>query len=139
MEYPGIPLDPSWEVEFTVGERGISDTEFALVAEVTEGSVVTSIDRILCVILTYFKDLSVYPNPTDDYLRIRYRHLKSQDVTAELVDLTGKTKWEEDLQTGYNGSLDIDIRDLEAGLYILRFYDRTSRNENVVSYRIVVK
>ena len=139
VEYPGIPLDPTAEVEFTVGEQGISDTEFALIAEVTEAGVVTTLDRVLGVILTYFKDLRVYPNPTEDYIRVRYRHLKSREVSAELVDLSGKRKWSQELEDGYEGKLDIDIQDLETGIYLLRFYDRNSRNENVVTYRVMVR
>ena len=139
VEYPGIPLDPDAEVQFEVGEQGISDTEFSLSAFASEEGVEVEITRILGVILTYFKDLEVYPNPSTDRLNIQYRHLKSADVTAELVDLTGQTKWSQELQNGYNGNLTIDVSEYPAGIYILRFYDRTSRNENVVSYRVIKK
>ncbi len=137
VEYPGIPLDPNAEVEFEVGEQGISDTEFSLVAFASEDGVEVEIDRILGLILTYFKDLEVYPNPSSDDLNIRYRHLKSADVTAELVDLTGQIKWSQDLQNGYNGNLTIDVSEYPAGIYILRFYDRNSKNEHVVGYRVL--
>ncbi len=139
VEYPGIPLDPDAEVQFEVGEQGISDTEFSLSAFASEEGVEVEITRILGVILTYFKDLEVYPNPSTDRLNIQYRHLKSTDVTAELVDLTGQEKWGQELQNGYNGNLTIDVSEYPAGIYILRFYDRNSRNENVVSYRVIVK
>ena len=139
VEYPGIPLDASSFVEFEVGELGISDTEFSLNAFATEDGVEVTIERVLGLILTYFKDLSVYPNPVEDAIKIRYRHLKSSDVRAELVDLSGQVEWSKDLRTGYDGSLEVDVRELSAGIYILRFYDRKSRNENVVSYRVVVK
>ena len=137
VEYPGIPLDPDAEVQFEVGEQGISDTEFSLSAFASEGGVEIEIERILSIILTYFKDLEVYPNPLSDKLSIRYRHLKSANVTAEIVDLSGQTKWSKDLQNGYDGDLTIDVSDYAEGIYVLRFYDRNSRNENVVSYRIV--
>ena len=58
-------------------------------------------------------------------------------MTAEIVDLSGQTKWSKDLQNGYDGDLTIDVSDYAEGIYVLRFYDRNSRNENVVSYRIV--
>ncbi len=139
VEYPGIPLDPEAEVEFEVGEQGISDTEFSLSAFATEGGVEISIDRILGLILTYFKDLEVYPNPSSDDLNIRYRHLKSKNITAELVDLTGQTKWSQDMQHGFDGELTIDVSEYPEGVYILHFYDRNSRDEHVVSYRILIK
>ncbi|MEL6393859.1 MAG: hypothetical protein AAFR97_14015, partial [Bacteroidota bacterium] len=115
VEYPGIPLDPSAEVQFEVGELGISDTEFSLSAFATEGGVEVDIQRILGLILTYFKDLEVYPNPSTDKVKVRYRHLKSANVTAELVDLTGKKKWSQDLRNGYDGELTIDVSDYTEG------------------------
>jgi len=139
VEYPGIPLDQSSFVEFEVGELGISDTDFSLSAFASDEGLVVTIERVLGVILTYFKDLSVYPNPADEEIKIRYRHLKSENVVAELVDLSGKLRWNQALRNGYDGALEIDVRNLTEGIYILRFYDETSRNENVVSYRIVVK
>lgn len=138
VEYPGIPLDESSFVQFEVGEQGISDTEFSLTAFASEDGLVVTIERVLGVILEYFKDLKVYPNPSDEFVNIRYRHLKSRDVTAQLVDLSGNTMWSEDLQSGFDGYLKIDVSDFTGGIYILRFYDRTSRNENVMSYRIFV-
>ena len=139
VEYPGIPLDDSSFVEFEVGEAGISDTDFKLEAFATENGIEVSIDVVLGVILDYFKDLAIYPNPADKGLFIKYRHLKSRNVTAQLVDITGSVKWTRDLTSGYNGDIEIDVRDMKDGVYILYFYDRESRNENVVSYRVIVQ
>lgn len=58
---------------------------------------------------------------------------------AELVDLSGNTKWSTDLKNGYNGSIDIDVSDYPEGIYILRFLDKESKNENVVTYRILIR
>jgi hypothetical protein len=74
-----------------------------------------------------------------EHLNIRYRHLKSSDVTAELVDLAGNVKWSMEMRYGYDGDLEIDVSDFKEGIYILRFYDRQSPKDNVVSYRIMVR
>ncbi|MEM6642365.1 MAG: FG-GAP-like repeat-containing protein, partial [Bacteroidota bacterium] len=63
VEYPGIPLDPEADVKFTVGEFGISDTEFALSAFTTPNGIEIDLSRVLGVVFEYFKDLKVYPNP----------------------------------------------------------------------------
>ena len=139
VEYPGIPLDDSSFVEFVVGEEGVSDTDFKLAAFATEDGVEISIEAVLGIILEYFKDLQIYPNPSREYLNIRYRHLKSGDVTAQLVDLAGNTKWSHDLRNGFEGELKVDVSDYEEGIYILRFYDRESPKDNVVSFRIIVR
>ncbi|MFK7954050.1 MAG: T9SS type A sorting domain-containing protein [Ekhidna sp.] len=138
VEYPGIPLDEAAFVEFEVGEAGISNTDFKLEAFASENGIEVTIDVVLGVILDYFKDLQIYPNPSSENLNISYRHLKSRDVVAELVDLSGNTKWSQDLNSGFNGNLRIDVSAFEHGVYLLRFYDRTSRNENVVTYRVMV-
>ncbi|WP_436514338.1 LamG-like jellyroll fold domain-containing protein [Ekhidna sp. To15] len=139
VEYPGIPLDESSFVQFDVGEAGVSDTDFKLQAFATEDGVEVTIEAVLGVILEYFKDLEIYPNPSSEYLNIRYRHLKSNDVVAQLVDLAGNTMWSEDLRNGFDGQLRIDVADFEEGIYILRFYDRESPQDNVVSFRVIVK
>lgn len=139
VEYPGIPLDESAFVQFEVGEAGISDTDFKLEAFASEEGIEITIVRILGVILDYFKNLEVYPNPTTDWLKVSYRHLKSSNVRAEIVDLSGKNKWSMDLKNGFDGSIDIDVSDYQEGAYILRFYDRENAAENVVSYRIIIQ
>lgn len=138
VEYPGIPLDESAFVQFEVGEAGISDTEFKLLAFATADGIEVSIERVLGIILDYFKDLKVYPNPSTDWLNVSYRYLNSRDVRAEIVDMAGNTKWATDLSRGYNGSLKIDVSDFAEGIYFLRFYDRKSKNENVVTYRVLI-
>ena len=139
MEYPGIPLDQSASVEFEVGEAGVSDTDFKLQAFATEDGIEITIEAVLGVILEYFKDLQIYPNPSSEFLNVSYRHLKSNDVTAQLVDLAGNTKWSADLQNGFDGQIKIDVSEFSEGVYILRFYDRENPKDNVVSYRVMVR
>ncbi|MEM6642511.1 MAG: T9SS type A sorting domain-containing protein [Bacteroidota bacterium] len=139
VEYPGIPVDPNADVAFTVGEFGISDTEFSLVAFATESGVEVVIDRILGFKVDHFKDLLVYPNPAEEEVFIEYRYLRSSEVVAELVDLTGQIKWQEPLTQGYDGAYKMKVNDYAPGIYILRFYQDGTRNEAIGSMRIVVK
>ncbi|MEM7298176.1 MAG: T9SS type A sorting domain-containing protein, partial [Bacteroidota bacterium] len=139
VEYPGIPLDESAFVEFEVGEAGVSETDFALTAFASEDGIQVSIEEVLGVILEYFKNLEVYPNPTTDWLKVRYRHLKAESVSAQLVDVSGNEKWASDLRTGFDGEINIDVSGLPSGVYLLRFYDRESRDENVMTYRVVIR
>ncbi|GAB4240337.1 MAG: hypothetical protein Tsb0034_16740 [Ekhidna sp.] len=138
VEYPGIPLNDASSVQFEVGEAGVSDTDFKLTAFATEDGIEVSIERVLGIILEYFKDLKVYPNPSNEHLNISYRHLKSQEVTAQLVDLSGNTKWSHEMQNGFDGNLKIDVSTYPEGIYLLRFYDRGSPSENVVTFRVLV-
>ena len=139
VEYPGIPLDDSAFVQFEVGEAGVSDTDFKLQAFASEDGIEVTIEAVLGVILEYFKNLEIYPNPSREFLNIRYRHLKSKDVTAQLMDLSGNTKWSQDLRNGFDGQLSIDVTNFEEGVYILRFFDREDPQGNVVSFHVIVK
>ncbi|SNS48843.1 Repeat domain-containing protein [Ekhidna lutea] len=139
VEYPGIPLDESSFVQFEVGEEGISDTDFKLEAFVTEDGVQVSIERVLGLILEYFKNLQVYPNPTADVIKMQYRHLKDKDVAAQLVDLSGNVLWTKDIRSGYEGYEEIDVSAYREGIYMLHIYDKEDRNGHVVSYRIIVR
>lgn len=139
VEYPGIPLTDEDGVEFEVGESGISDTEFKLEAFVTEEGIEVTIENVLGVILDYFKDLEVYPNPADDLLNVKYRHLKAKNVAAQLVDVTGQVLWTTDMKEGFDGTLGIDVSSYENGVYLLHFYDKESREDQVVTYQIIVR
>ncbi|WP_420317120.1 Ig-like domain-containing protein [Ekhidna sp.] len=138
VEYPGIPIDESSFVQFEVGEQGISDTDFKLEAFATEDGIEITIDRVLGLILSYFKNLKVYPNPADDVVKIQYRHLKSKDVSAQLVDLSGNIMWSNEIQSGFDGYQEIDVSNLSEGIYMLHIYDHSDAKGTVVSYRIIV-
>ena len=139
VEYPGIPLSESAQVEFEVGEAGVSDTDFRLQAFANEEGIEVSIERVLGLILSYFKNLQVYPNPTSDILKVKYRHLKDESVKAQLVDVSGHVMSSFDVKNGFDGYHEIDLSKFSKGIYILHIYDSEDRNGTVVSYRIVVK
>ncbi len=139
VEYPGIPLDESAQVEFTVGEEGISDTDFKLEAFATEDGIEVNIERVLGLILTYFKDLKVYPNPTTDLVKIKYRHLKAEHVRAQIVDIAGNEITSLDIKNGFDGYHEIDVSSYSEGIYLLHIYDTEDPEGSVVSYRIIVK
>lgn len=139
VEYPGIPLDESSFVEFEVGEEGISENEFKLAATVSENGIVVELIEELGVINKYFKDLLIYPNPSSDLLNISYRHLTTSEVSVQLVDITGAVLYQEDLRKGYDRDLSLNVKDYPEGIYLLRFYDKASREKNMMSYRIMVQ
>jgi hypothetical protein len=139
VEYPGIPLDESSFVQFDVGEAGISENEFKLAATISETGIFVELIEELGVINKYFKDLLIYPNPSNDLLNISYRHLTTDAVSVQLLDVSGAVLYEADLSKGYDRDLHLDVGDYKEGMYILRFYDKASREKNMMSYRIIVK
>ena len=139
IEYPGIPMDPDSYVEFTVGEGGIEEEVLVLQATVTEdGIVVEKIER-LGFYRKYFKDLSIYPNPAQDYLKIAYSKLMSASVTVRLMDLEGQVLKEQKIKKGYNQELNMDVSDISGGIYLLNFVDTNLGAEKITTFKVYVK
>ncbi|WP_147303074.1 Ig-like domain-containing protein, partial [Marinoscillum furvescens] len=123
IEYPGIPMDSSSFVQFEIGADGVEKNSFTLEATVTEEGI--KVDKIeeLGFYRHYFKDLTMYPNPADEYVTLRYAKLWAETVKVRIVSLEGRVMLEEDMQRGYNQELTLDVSDLNQGVYLLNFID----------------
>jgi hypothetical protein len=81
-----------------------------------------------------FEDLSVFPNPTDGLLNIRFTMNESQSVKLLILSLNGETMVDQDFGT-IQGSIDkqLDLSSLSKGIYILRLIsDRGTTNDKIV-------
>ncbi|MBV6646771.1 MAG: hypothetical protein KI790_15040 [Cyclobacteriaceae bacterium] len=139
IQYPGIPMDPNSFVEFAVGEDGVEDNQLELAATVSEDGIVVELVEELGFYRKYFKDLTVYPNPASEYMKVSYSKLMSDNVVMRLMNLSGKVIHEEELRKGYNQSFDVNVSEIEGGVYLLNFYDPTNPNGTVVTLKVIVK
>ncbi len=73
-------------------------------------------------------EVSIYPNPTQDYLTIENIH-SSDIVSLNIYDTAGKLVKRIDPQT-LEGNRRIDLSDLETGLYILNINDTVIKKIN---------
>ncbi|VXD15923.1 T9SS type A sorting domain-containing protein [Marinoscillum sp. 108] len=137
VEYPGIPMDPNSFVEFEIGADGMERNTFVLEATITENGIVVKRTNVLGFRRKYFKDLEVYPNPVEDMLTINYRNLVSPNVAARLMDMNGNLIEELTLKNGSEHSVELQMNQLPAGVYLLNFVDRSSNKGHIVSYRII--
>ena len=62
-------------------------------------------------------NVQVYPNPTISFLNVG----ASKSLDVRLIDLNGKT-----LQTTSGKNIQIDLRAIESGMYLLKISDGTS-------------
>ncbi len=138
IEYPGIPMDPTSFVEFTIGEGGIEDNSLTLEATVSEDGIVVELVQELGFYRQYFKDLELYPNPADQELNIRYKKLNSGEVHVQLINLQGKVLMERQVPRGFNQLLQLDISDQDPGVYLLRFLDPTATSPTLITYRVLI-
>ncbi len=134
VEYPGIPLDPDAEVEFEVGEAGVSDTEFVLAVFASPEGI--EIEFILGITTDYFVDFKLYPNPTSSLITVEYAQIKIEGVLMELVDLKGNVHYSKELDRS-NRKIIYDTGLLRSGQYFLRFTG--GGNSEPLVYKIIKK
>lgn len=77
--------------------------------------------------------ITVYPNPTSDFLNIEFARQASNDLVVYLYDVNGKLVFE---QIRQDAKMSVDLRNFAKGTYFLRI---GNDKVNVVAKRIVVE
>lgn len=80
-------------------------------------------------------ELSVYPNPADDYLRIQYEVNSGANAQFELINLIGAKVFETELNS-QSSELEIDLSALNPGVY---FYTLKIDGEVNISKKLVIR
>ena len=79
-------------------------------------------------------DFTIYPNPVQDQLNLRFSHQKGGNTTVLLHDISGKKIKEHSIQaqTGSNLVM-MDTRDIEPGMYMISLIQgRNARTKKVI-------
>ncbi|MFT6883380.1 MAG: hypothetical protein ACJAVY_002184, partial [Marinoscillum sp.] len=139
IEFPGIPMDPNSFVEFEIGADGKESNSFTLEATITEDGIVVEKIAELGFFRKYFKDLNVYPNPSDKEMHVTYAKMLAKGVVLRLTNLNGQTLYEAPVEPGYNGEISIEVEDMPSGVYLLHFIDTIEGKGTVVTYKVFVK
>jgi hypothetical protein len=65
--------------------------------------------------------ISIYPNPTDELLRIRFNSPTHSDITIHIVDLSGRSVFKENCKyfDQYEEKV-LNLSQLRSGIYILK-------------------
>ncbi len=80
-----------------------------------------------------FKMINIYPNPASDRFTVSFDLIKSNTVSIELIDITGKTVLNSMAQNFSAGAhtTDIEINEIPQGIYFVRIstpeFSKTSR------------
>lgn len=78
-------------------------------------------------------ELSVYPNPADDFLRVQYEVTK--DASFELINLVGAKVYSTRLDA-QSTEMELDLSNLNPGVY---FYTLKSEGKVVISRKLVIR
>ncbi len=80
-------------------------------------------------------EVSVYPNPADDFLRVKYDVNSNADNRFELINLVGARVYQTTLDAQQN-EMEVDLSALNPGVY---FYSLKSDGEVMVSKKLVIR
>ncbi|CAE7297754.1 unnamed protein product, partial [Symbiodinium microadriaticum] len=126
IQYPGVPMDESTNIDFIIGAGGdIENNSFELEAVITDTGIEVGVVEELGDLKPYLKDVLLYPNPTEGILTFDYRVYRSLDnLRAEIYTITGLKL----LDTEINHNMGrqrttLDLTELEGGVYFLRLTD----------------
>lgn len=121
-------------VSFTVGQVayitnvGVSNSEIQGVQQPYEISVVTMLEQS-----PDDMDLSVFPNPTTEFLMLKHEDIDAKNLTYELYDIHGKILKSNSL-TGNNTR--INMAGFPASTYFLQV---KQVQKNITRFKIIVK
>lgn len=78
-------------------------------------------------------EVNVYPNPTDNIIKVEFEYQTNQEINVELYDLTGKLIF---LKSYTTDNVVVDLNDFNSGNYLLKVKDDEG---NILSSEKVVK
>ncbi|MDH5608862.1 MAG: T9SS type A sorting domain-containing protein, partial [Cyclobacteriaceae bacterium] len=138
IQYPGVPMDPTSFVAFEISADEEQDG-YELAATVTEEGIYVEVVEELGFLREYFKDLIIYPNPASNVLNINYGKLFSADVEYQLSDMNGRIVRHSKVPKGHYQQVEVDVADLESGIYVLHFYDSSVNKKHLATYKIIIR
>ncbi|ERM81232.1 hypothetical protein P872_09055 [Rhodonellum psychrophilum GCM71 = DSM 17998] len=73
-----------------------------------------------------FGSLKIYPNPSSDYLNMKYLNIRENAGTIALINTNGVILFQEKFQDEYSLDRILDLRQFPNGLYILKIDTKTT-------------
>ena len=125
-EYTGSDLS----LTFTIGEVVI-DTYDGTNFTLTQGFHQPLLDFTTGITFTELSGISVYPNPTADFISLNLQQLED-DLVYELYDTKGRLFAKQDIE---NVNTIVDFKEFASGAYILLIRDKQANKFN--TYQII--
>ncbi len=136
IEYPGVPMDESSEIEFVVG--GDEENQvFEVAAVVTEEGIVVKTTKVLWSKKPFLKNIRLFPNPTDGKMSAEFLvYRKIDDLFGTVRDIQGSVLIRKELNPsmGYQ-EMGVDLSPYESGVYSLEFSDSSGSFRQLIKLR----
>jgi glucose/arabinose dehydrogenase len=126
------------EESLIIEEAGIGETNVLVSATDGYGGIVSDdlyilVEAVLSLFNNSTYDISIYPNPADNYLRIKTNHDDITNLSISIISLTGKSISK---ITSIHDT--IDLRMLQPGIYIVRI-ESSGLEESVTNFKLFIK
>ena len=79
-----------------------------------------------------FLNVSVYPNPTTDYLELKVENLQLSELSYKLYDISGKVYQNKEIG---NSITKIEMQNLPQGIYFIKVID--TKNKEFKTFKII--
>ena len=124
VEFPGIPMDPNSFVAFNLGEN-LDDSELQLAALITEDGIVVEKIEEVGIPTPLFRTALVYPNPSRDFVNIRYSLARPVNgLQMEVLGVDGVKYMQQTIDHGFGlKDMQLDFGGMAAGMYLIVFQD----------------
>ncbi|WCL81845.1 choice-of-anchor J domain-containing protein [Saprospira sp. CCB-QB6] len=112
----------------------IQDTGFQTVI-VTDANGCQASDTVTIIVLSIqgiqgLDELSIFPNPAQDYVNLNFELTESRQLQLQLVALNGQVVYTQSLNAVGQQNLQINTQDLAPAMYMLRIIDEESRTQH---------
>ena len=136
IEYPGVPMDETSEIEFVVG--GDEENQvFEVAATVTEEGIVVKTTKVLWSMKPFLKNIQLFPNPTEGKMSAEFLvYRKIDDLFGTVRDIQGSVLIRKELNPsmGYQ-QMSMDLSAYESGVYFLEFSDSAGSFRQLIKLR----
>ncbi|MFT4760441.1 MAG: extracellular elastinolytic metalloproteinase [Saprospiraceae bacterium] len=97
---------------------------------IVESTMVVSTEEVLQNV-----DISVYPNPTKDFLQMKMNSEKPENLQLSMITIDGKTVLVEELEVNGQQHFSMDVSALSAGFYFLKI----TNESGILTKKIVIE
>ena len=112
IQIPGVPMDTTNLIEFVI-EESRENQVFNVEALALPDAIRLNLIEETGFYRKYFKNLEVYPNPSNDYVRVRYDQLNSATLEVRLLDMIGSQVQSKRIEKGEYRELELDVAKLK--------------------------
>lgn len=134
FQYPGYPMDTATNFDLVIGDT-YRDRTFSITGVAQNNKITVTAEAVVGVDGEIAAQISVYPNPTDQFLNISFGDLSQNQCEIYLFDNKGQ---EVQISTQIEANnIVLDLKYLPSGIYILQVFDE-EQDKVISAFKVAV-